>query len=348
MKKREFCQLSQIWDGQHISGWYESSKLDGFRCIWDGGVSRGVMKDQVPWANTAKDERYRTPPVATGLWSRYGNVINAPDWFLNGLPRGIILDGELWAEHLSRQHIRSICSPIMPGDGWLEVGYHVWTQISPEIWLTPGVINNPNFVSKWIGTDALPWFYTNGGYESKPNTFEAIYKSLQKRDWSSHLRLVEQRQLPWLINRARNVIAERLIEEVARPRGEGLILTNPEVVVSMTRTQNSLKVKPRDDSEGIVIGYKSAQRGKIEGMLGALIVQWEGKVFELSGFTDEERRLSESSWAYAYPGEELPEDVWCLAFPRGTQVGFTYRGLTDDGIPNEGVYKREKHIFRMC
>jgi len=99
MINREFVMLAQVYNpSKHkIGGWFVSTKYDGQRCIWDGGASRGIPKIEVPWANNKKDERYLERPIATGLWSRYGNVIHAPDWFLDGLPTGMLLDGELWS-----------------------------------------------------------------------------------------------------------------------------------------------------------------------------------------------------------------------------------------------------------
>jgi hypothetical protein len=60
MAKREFLQLAHKLDAKKhgIGGWLYSEKLDGERCFWDGGVSTGLAKSEIPWANTNKDERY--------------------------------------------------------------------------------------------------------------------------------------------------------------------------------------------------------------------------------------------------------------------------------------------------
>jgi DNA ligase-1 len=50
------------------TGWWMSEKLDGVRAIWDG-------------------ER---------LLTRYGIELLAPGYFINGLPKDMKLDGELW------------------------------------------------------------------------------------------------------------------------------------------------------------------------------------------------------------------------------------------------------------
>src|SRR5258708_2990950 len=90
--RREFLQLADTYDAarHEIAGFYISEKLDGTRCVWDGGLTRGVPTTDVPWANTTDPKtgapKDKVKPVATGLWSRYGNPIMAPDWFLNALP----------------------------------------------------------------------------------------------------------------------------------------------------------------------------------------------------------------------------------------------------------------------
>jgi ATP-dependent DNA ligase len=41
MAKREFLMLAHKHEGQNILGWLYSEKLDGMRCFWDGGITRG-------------------------------------------------------------------------------------------------------------------------------------------------------------------------------------------------------------------------------------------------------------------------------------------------------------------
>src|SRR4051812_13731200 len=51
--RREFLQLADTYDAEKhdIAGFYISEKLDGTRCFWDGGISRGEPTASVPWAN---------------------------------------------------------------------------------------------------------------------------------------------------------------------------------------------------------------------------------------------------------------------------------------------------------
>ena len=44
MTRREFLQLAKSYNPEKnkIAGWYLSEKLDGTRCFWDGGITRGM------------------------------------------------------------------------------------------------------------------------------------------------------------------------------------------------------------------------------------------------------------------------------------------------------------------
>jgi len=115
-------------------------------------------------------------------------------------------------------------------------------------------------------------------------------------------------------------------------------------------------MKNNDDAEGVVVGYvsgrKTALGSKLLGFMGALILDYQGKRLELSGFTNEERRLgtvgklcdgdAARHRAARYPGDEVPAWIETVAFPRGSIVTFVYRGLSKDGIPQEARYLRKK------
>ena len=67
MPKNEFLMLAHKYDvnKHHVDGWFISEKLDGMRCMWDGGVTCGLEKTEVPWANCTKDARYVTIPLGS-------------------------------------------------------------------------------------------------------------------------------------------------------------------------------------------------------------------------------------------------------------------------------------------
>jgi DNA ligase 1 len=60
--------LARDWTGEDLAGWFWSEKLNGCRVFWDGTV----------------------------FWTRNGNSVDAPKWFIKGLPQ-MHLDGELHA-----------------------------------------------------------------------------------------------------------------------------------------------------------------------------------------------------------------------------------------------------------
>ena len=71
MAKATFTMLAHKWnpDKQQIAGYWMSQKLDGQRALWMP-ESRGVPKEEVPYANLQHDERFAEAQTSTGLWSR--------------------------------------------------------------------------------------------------------------------------------------------------------------------------------------------------------------------------------------------------------------------------------------
>ena len=330
---REFLMLAKQYEGQDIRGWYVSEKMDGFRAWWDGGVSRGMTN--VPWAKSLGD-------VATGLWSRYAGVIHAPDWFLDQLP-GYSLDGELWCGRGSFQQTMSACRKHVPVDAeWQKVMYHVFDSPSYDCVFQTGEINNP-ILSKMIRLeDCLPLINEHSHDLPTMQFKDAVSWMRQSRFWNQRVMMVPQDVLPDFTGGVQAYVEGRMAA-LLEQRGEGLVFRNPRSIWCPQRANCILKLKGSLDSEGEVIGYTWGD-GKHQGRLGALIVKWEGKTFELSGFTDQERILSSTEpldlGLVRKPGTPVPETVFAPAFPRGSTVTFTYRELTDAGYPKEARYLR--------
>jgi len=389
--KREFLMLAHKLDFAKfcVGGAYYSEKLDGKRAFWDGGVTRGIPKSEVPWANHAKDERYIDPPIATGLWSRYGNVIHAPDWWLDALPV-MPLDGELYpnvADHTKehRQDLMSKISKLVPVDSeWAEVALHAYGIPNYAEVFREGQVRNPNYEHLFTIQDevwmlrAVDDFDKDWDYWPKSHkrlSFEQEEYLLIGKLANCNPKIVkthEQCLLPYSTFDAIAVLEQKLLDVVAEG-GEGLIVRAGIPHWQPTRSHHMLKLKPCDDAEGIVVGYttgRETNRGsKLLGMMGALILEIEGgKRLELSGFTDEERRLhaikqvptpftdgcglqefdpptpfAAFDWASEHPGEEVPDWIEAIKFPRGTVVTFKYRGKSKDGIPQEARYDRVRH-----
>lgn len=340
MKNRELLQLAHKYNPlkHSIGGWYASEKLDGMRAFWDGGITRGVLASQIPFANTQKDYRRLSPPYSTGLWSRYGKTIAAPDWWLDGLP-DFPLDGELYLGPGKFQALMSIVKQYNPADSdWKEVKFQVFDLPSYQSFFQPGRIKNPHWTLTIDSSIQVPVDHFGPiSFNKVCRLIELEIVNLGTAHW------VEQKKLPMQTEKALTLLDDYM-DQVLNQGGEGLILRKPESVWEPKRSYNLLKVKSYLDDEATVVGYIWG-KGKLEGLMGALVCNWNGKQFELSGFTEEERvlyYLDTGSRADGVPGERASEHITCAHFPIGSKVTFRYRELTDKGIPKEARYWRKR------
>lgn len=338
--KKEFVMLAQMLDPakHYVGGAFISQKLDGIRALWDGGISRGRMASEVPYANTYKDKK---PQKATGLWSRTGKVIAAPDYFLDQLPK-FPLDGELWMGYKSWQQLSSTVSQEVPDDRWRLVEYKIfdspsWTAFFQE--RTVKVRNDYSFT-----VQSPIWELGEEGVRDNW-TFELVQKFLSKKLGDGQVSLLEQTKLP---PAGFMKAVDKFTERVCEQGGEGSIIRYGHTIWTPERSWNLLKYKPLQDAEGVVTGYyagKETDKGsKYLGMMGALELNWQGAEFKISGFTDAERRLTQASsdWAKDHPGQRLPNELpGSPIFPVGSSVTFQYRELSEEAIPKEARYLRK-------
>ncbi len=361
MARREFLQLAKPYKPANlkikIAGWLISEKLDGTRCLWDGGVTRGLRTKLVPYASlidpkTDKPKK-KVKPVATGLWSRYGNPIMAPDWFLDSLPL-TPLDGELWAGRGNFQLCRSICAGDTPDPRFDQIKYACYSAPPDGRLLAPGEIKNANFhctlddaAGTWFAAH-LPWSFNSLTDES---TFQYEYDWLRTcLNGNSFAYAHEQVQLPDDEEAAREAV-EAFLGAVLDRGGEGVVIRDPRAHWTPKRVNALLKYKPFDDAEGVITGFTSGRRtdkgSKHLGRIGALILDFDGKRLELSGLTDAEREFAVHSMrehAEQNPGVDMPANFQGLHFKVGQTVTFKYRELSDDGIPKEARYWRKRDV----
>jgi len=344
--KREFVQQCQPYSQKkhNILGWMFSEKLDGQRCFYDGGISRGVMCSQVPWANNDKKTSDR---MSTGLWTRYGNPIFAPNWFLDSLP-SFPLDGELWTGYNQWSKLRSIISTDIPDSNrWRDVIYCAFNAPTANQVLFDGEINLTNFKKNIVGCE--DFILSRGGKIEAPRTNWAAYKFLME-NVSEHdnLKIHHQQFISTLED------MDSFLSSILSKNGEGFVAIHPATLYKCGRHKASVKCKPYLDDEATVVGYVSGREtelgSKLLGLMGALIVDWNGKRFELSGFTNEERIISHVNeagssipfnWACANPETVFPPIYHCAKFPRGSKVSFKFRELTVHGIPKEAAFLRK-------
>lgn len=335
--KQEYVLLAQTYKPTKymVAGWLMSEKLDGKRAWWDGGIGRNRLATDVPWANTVKDKK---PKIATGLWTRSGKVIHAPNWWLDTLPK-IPLDGELWTGRGRCQFVLAATSRHIPIDyQWEQIEYKVFDS---PINLTDRTITVRDYKFEIRG--ALEWAASQVGvtYPKEHWNFELIQSFLRGRVKGPYASIVKQSRVPYANDEAIEAVHTEL-DEVAARGGEGLMLRKPESIWTPIRSHYLLKYKPWKFGEGRVVGYQHGI-GKLQGLMGALILDFDGKRLEISGFTNHERdygSIEGYTEANKYPGTIATKDICNHQFPRDMVVKFKYTELSDDGIPLKAGYKR--------
>jgi len=364
MARREFLQLANKFKlgKDDPSGMYISEKLDGTRVFWDGGISRGMATIDVPWANINNPKKpgelkNKIKPVATGLWSRYSNPVIAPDWWLNRLPQ-IFLDGELFAGRGNFQTLRSIAAKhVAEEEAWRDVQFAVFGCPPAEQVFAPGEIKNPHMVLDVNQLDIMKFIRgrTKAGameefvyIPARDFTFERELYYLQNSLPQDDLVYLHRHvQLPDSRSHAEKFMG-RFMDEVLNEGGEGIVLRDPQAIWTPKRVNSLLKLKPFTDDKGILTGFVSGRQtdkgSKLRGLIGAAILDYNGKRLELGGFTHEERRFATeemTKFAYNNPGEEMAPHFQGEHFQVGDTIEFRYRELSDDGIPKEARYARK-------
>lgn len=358
MARREFLQLAHKFDPskQDISGWFVSEKLDGTRCLWDGGLTRGLPTELVPWASVTDPKtgkrKAKIKPRATGLWSRYGNPIMAPDWFLNQLPC-CPLDGELWAGRGKFQLCRSICAGDNPDDRFDQIVYVVYSSPPIAQLFATGEIKNTNMVcpvdfiavEHWI-RNRLDNFDGDYRYLPPGSLFQDELQFLSTNLENSEASICYLHPQTQVGNTGQ---IDAFLDRVLDQGGEGVVIRNPRGLWVPKRHRGLLKYKPFSDAEGIVTGFTSGREtdkgSKLLGKIGALILDYNGKRLELAGLTDEERTFASADMtthAEQHPGVDMPAHFQGKHFRLGQKVTFKYRELSDDGIPKEARYWRKR------
>lgn len=217
--------LANVYRDQvDVSRYLASEKLDGVRAIWDGQTLR----------------------------FRSGKTINAPGWFLAGLPKQP-LDGELWIARGQFERVSGIVRCEIPDNAaWREVRYMIF-----ELPGAPGPFSErAEQIRRIVRQANVPWLF----------------------------------EIKQFFSVDRRVLKKRL-DEVVRAGGEGLMLHLADAPYETGRSDVLLKVKPWQDAEAVVIGHQPG-KGRFAGMLGALKVRTpEGKEFLLgTGFSAGQRR----------------------------------------------------------
>jgi len=207
-----------------LADYWVSEKYDGVRAYWDGEQ----------------------------LFTRSGNRISAPDWFIAGWPR-IALDGELWAGRGQFEQVAATVRDAKPDDvAWRKVHFMVFD------------------LPAWPGEFTQRLAALRGVVEKLALAWVVAVDQFKVADAAA---------------------LDRELSKVVDAGGEGLMLHRGSSLYRAERSDDLLKVKPYLDAEARVVGY-IAGNGKYRDMMGALEVQRpDGLQFRLgTGFTDEQRR----------------------------------------------------------
>ncbi len=223
----QFLLAQQYKSGIDISQYLISEKYDGVRAMWDGKQ----------------------------LYTRQGNIINAPNWFTKDLPK-TPLDGELWIARSQFDALSGAVRKEMPIDA-------EWQQITYNIFELP---NAP------------------GPFEARAKLILAIVNNAHANNQALHLKAVNQFRLK------DEAGLQAKLKQVVKNGGEGLMLHLASAEYITGRSTVLIKLKPLYDAEATVIAH-TAGKGKYTGKLGAMVVKTpEGIIFKLgSGLSDAQR-----------------------------------------------------------
>lgn len=346
----QFLMLCHKYEAKRMGliGNLISEKLDGQRGFWDGGITAGMRVKDIPWAN--KYDARKQDFLSTGLWSRYGSVVHAPDSWLKNMPSGILLDGELFAGYEHRQYLMSTIKKEDGSTDWSRVQYVVYdTPPAKRIFSERTVTYSGR---KQLISGAMP-FCDKMASVSYGAGFKSRYEWIKMHVTENDIvRIHTQHEIPYGYSAKQYVDA--LLSEVLAKNGEGLVIKGRDSLYECARSYGCLKMKPFDDGEGTVVGWIAGEEtdkgSRLLGKMGSLILRLDnGKELCLSGFTDAERELSpfSSEWARNNPGKELRKeptlfDRGPVHFRHGQVITYKYRGLTADGIPMEARFWRER------
>ena len=215
--------LANSWENDvDLNGWWMSEKLDGVRAWWDGRQ----------------------------FLSRLGNVYDAPDWFVAGLPN-VPLDGELWLARKAFQRTVSIVRRQDKSDHWQQIKYVLFDA--------PGV---------------------SGPFEERQKALSEIIQQ-QHPQYASVLQQARCTGVEALKSE---------LARVEALGGEGLMLRQPGSAYEAGRSSTLLKVKTFHDAEGKVVEHlpgKGRHAGRLGAVVVELP---DGQTFSVgTGFSDAQR-----------------------------------------------------------
>ena len=337
MAKQEFGQLSHYWSGsvESLVGKFGSRKYNGFSLLWDGGVTRGMLATDVPWYYKGAD---RSDVVSTGLWSLGRNnkpkVVRAPELWLNTLPLGVPLHGELWNND-DLEYIKKHARTHTPRWAhWSRMQFLVFGVKPYCMW--EGI--------KQIATDEeLSMCWPAHSQETYLSVLRTSYLTKDPYDDEERsnqpIRLVRQTKL----NSLTQVLD--MFTEYESTTWEGLMFANLNMPYETQRSYNCLKYKPKLEMEGTVTGYEEGKTGKNIGKVGAIEVAfvWDEKIESIHGGRKSFVGQAVSLCISGLNDEEREWSVVTTKYPVGSTLSFTFLNVSSNGIPQSSMIDREVH-----
>jgi DNA ligase-1 len=238
------------------------------------------------WLMSEKLDGVRAIWDGEKFMSRNEKPFFAPQWFKDLMPP-LFLDGELWIARgtgMLQKTVSAVRKKVPVDSEWKEVRYIVFDAPTSTQAFTFRIAQLSTVVVENPHINVLPHKFI-------------ISRSHMMKEFS-------------------NIVAGG---------GEGLVVRNPNSEYEEKRSGNMLKLKTMHmpgfikTEDGIVIGHTEGE-GKYIGMVGALIVEWEGGEVKVgSGLTDADRHST-------------------MTIPVGSKIIFKYEVLTGDGVPFHPIF----------
>ena len=285
-KDNKIINLTKAQLVNHINptiGWYASEKYDGLRGLWTG------------------KELISRPQKTNGLLK--GKFFNyCPEWFINLLPPGISLDGEIWLGRGRFQEVNGLSNLKIDGKMKKEEIDKIWKKVKYMVFDIPSEKNKP-FNERMIILKKIIDDITIKYGQNCP----IIYPTLTLID--SEEKLTE------------------VYNNYTSNGAEGIIIREPNSLYENKRSKFMLKMKIGDDGEAIVVGYILG-KGRLDGMLGSIKCKLKnGTTFNIgSGFNDIVRSEYND-----------PKSVHYI--PLNSIVNFAYMEKTKEGVPRHPIYR---------
>lgn len=258
-----------------------SIKWDGRRACWDGGISRGLDISET-FMREFKTPKNLAIRKASGLWSRDGNIIPAPDEWLDNLPE-IALDGELWTG--DRAEVMSITQKHSPCPvEWAGVAFKVFDLLPPSFfgWRVARVRTGAYSIEFTLNRMAM------GGI------FRDNVKVLTGIGGVSQVSMVDVQA------------CDDFADDVMRAGHEGAVFRSLNSVYEFKRTRNALKIVAEETGVGVVVDQNASDK---QDGFRSLVVKSGHVVFEIgAGFTQSQRRNDYRGRTVSYRYTDLSRD----------------------------------------